>query len=345
MLKPAALVEGDILGIVSPSAPAAGYCPRRFERSLANLTALGFTVLVGEHATARHGHTAGTIEERVVDLHRMFRDDHIKGVIATVGGLNSNQLLDELDYDLLKRHPKILMGYSDITALLLAVHTMTGLVTFMGPALLPQFGEVGGLHPYARKWLRRVLMSDKAPLTLEPSRLTIYEELRWDVDDTRPRREERHPGPRIVRPGLAEGPIIAGNLSTLLILAGTPYLPSLQGAILCIEEDETEAPDVIDRYLIQLRQMGVLAEIAALLVGRFNPAVGFGEGRLLDEVLLAATRGLDVPIAVDFDFGHTDPMFILPNGVLARADFSRRAPRLQLLESAVRVDRPAAAIV
>ncbi len=334
MIKPPRLAEGDTVGIISPASPIASECPRRFERGLANLRAMGFDVRVAPHARTARGYTAGTIEQRVDDIHALFADPAVKAVIASVGGLNSNQLLEHLDYDLLASNPKILMGYSDVTALLLAVQRLTGLVTFLGPAVLPQFGEPGGLHAYTAHWFRRVLMEPGAPLELTPSHRSITEPVRWDVDDTRPRRGVRHRGPRTVVPGAAEGQVVAGNLSTLLVLACSRYWPELDGAILCIEEDESESPASIDRMVTQLRTMGVLARVAALLVGRFHPAVGFSRRDSLPALLKEATRGYHLPIGIDFDFGHTDPMFILPNGVRARVELGE-VPRLELLECAV----------
>lgn len=334
MIKPPHLAEGDTIGVISPASPIASECPRRFERGVAHLQQMGFAVRVARHARASHGHTAGTIEQRVDDVHSLFSDPRVKAVLTSVGGLNSNQLLDSLDYDLIARNPKILMGYSDVTALLVAVQRVTGLVTFLGPAVLPQFGEPGGLHRYTEQWFRRVLMHPEAPLELTPSRRSIHEPVRWDVDDTAPRRGTAHRGPRTLVPGSVEGAVVAGNLSTLLVLAGSRYWPDVDGAILCVEEDESESPASVDRMVTQLRTMGVFRRIAALLVGRFHPGAGFCRAEPLKDVLLTATRGYRLPIAVDFDFGHTDPMFILPNGIRARVELGD-VPRLELLEPAV----------
>ena len=334
MIVPSRLRTGDTIGIVSPASPVAAFCSKRFARGVENLEKMGFSVRVAEHATARHGHTAGTIEDRVSDIHTMFSDTDVRAIITTIGGFNSNQLLEYLDYDLIARHPKILMGYSDITAVLLAIHKMTGLVTFLGPAIMPQFGEAGGLHRYTAEWFHAILMEPTLPIELTPSNLSIHEQLRWDTEDTRPRREEPHPGPRVLKDGVATGPIIAGNLGTMLALASTRYFPDLDGVILCVEDDEEESPGTIDRFLTQLRHMGVFERIVALVVGRFHPSVGFSDRDSLRDIVLTATEGCDIPIAVDFDFGHTDPMFTLPNGVRARVDFRERA-RLQLLEEPV----------
>jgi len=344
VIKPPRLAPGDTIGIISPASPISSECPERFVRGVAHLEGMGFTVRVARHAWARHGHTAGTIEQRIEDIHSLFSDPAVRAVLTSVGGLNSNQLLDGLDYDLIARNPKILMGYSDATALLLAIGRRSGLVTFLGPAVLPQFGEPGGLHAYTARWFHRILMQGEAPLELTPSRRCIDEPVCRDGEGAMPRRGRPHRGPRTLVPGSAEGPIVAGNLSTLLVLACSPYWPDLDGAILCVEEDEGESPASLDRMFTQLRTMGVFERIGALLIGRFPRGIGFGRRDSLKQVLLTAMRGYRLPVAVDFDLGHTDPMFILPNGIRARVELDA-APRLTLLEPAVadRTEQPTGA--
>lgn len=334
VIRPPRLRPGDLIGVVSPSSPVAHFVPRRLKRGLAELERLGFRVRLGRHATEKRGHTAGTIADRVADLHEMFADPEVKGIITTIGGHSSHQLLDELDFDLIAANPKVFMGYSDITALHLGIHARTGLVTFLGPAVLPQFGEAGGLMPYVRQAFQRAVCTASPAGDLEPSPVVVAETLKWDVEDDRPRCTTANPGPRALRSGLARGRIVAGNLGTMLLLAGTPYWPDLRGAILSVEDDETETPASVDRYFTQLRQMGVYDLIAGLVVGRFPPSVGFSAEDSLEEILLTATRGYTFPIGIDFDFGHWDPIFVLPNGVQAELAVGETA-RLAILEPAV----------
>ena len=335
MTRPPPLREGDVVGIVSPASPVPALRPGRFERGVRNLEAMGFGVRVGEHALAVSGHAAGTAEQRVSDLHGMFADDEVRAIICSIGGYNSNAFLDRLDYGLIRRNPKILVGYSDPTSLLLGIHEMSGLVTFHGPTLMPQFGEPGGLHPYTEHWFRKTLMGAAPPGKLHPSGLNIHEYLEWDRDDTRPRREEPYEGPRTVKPGRAEGPLVAGNLCTLATLAGTPYFPDLEGAILCVEISEEENAAWADRYLTHLRLLGIFGKVCALVVGRTHPASGLSDEDPLEKLLLAATDGSDLPIATGCDFGHTDPMLTLPIGPRASVNLTDDEPTLILLESAV----------
>lgn len=325
IVKPAKLSSGDIVGIASPASPVAALCPRRLQRGIACLEDMGFQVIQGEHTSALTGHTAGTIEDRASDLHALYRNPDVKAIIPTIGGYNSHQLLDELDFDLIAQNPKILLGYSDVTALQLGIFSRTGVVTYQGPALLPQFGECGGLLTYTRESFTNVLMVPTPHgYTMRPSETWTEEDLQWDLEDSRARVLQASTGWKVLKRGQASGRIIAGNMSTLLLLAGTPYWPDMSGAILCVEDDETTNVATVDRYLTQLRQMGVYRHISALVVGRFPSATGFSKDDPLEAVLTIATRGYSFPVVYDVDFGHTDPMLILANGVLVSLEADHR---------------------
>lgn len=289
-IKPPTLRPGDTIGVVAPSSGVAALCPRRFERGLADLRQRGFEVCVGAHATGRHGHTSGSIAERVSDLHAMFADDDVAAVITTIGGTCSHQLLEHLDFGLIVDNPKALIGYSDITALHIALLVEANLTTFLGPAVLPQFGEFGGIDPFSADHFGVVLMSGAAAGPVPVSSSWISERLRWDLEDDRPRARTPNPGPRTIKAGTAEGVLVAGNMGTLLLLAGTRWWPRLDGVILCLEDDESETPASIDRYLTQLRHLGVFGQVAGVALGRFDTTVGIDDG-LLDELVLQATDG------------------------------------------------------
>jgi len=318
IIKPCKLSFGDTVGVVSPASGVAAFCPRRLQRGVKCLEDMGFHVIQGDHSSKHTGHTAGSIDERLSDLHAMYRNNDVKAIITTIGGYNSHQLLDELDYELIRKNPKILMGYSDITALLLGIFSQTCTVTYMGPAILMQFGEFGGLFEYTRNCFEQVLMNSANEQIVQPSETWTDESLMWDIEDDRQRRLQQFTGWKILKGGEAVGRIVSGNMSTLLLLAGTKYLPDLTDAILCLEDDETANPAIIDRHLIHLRHMGVYEQISALIIGRFPNKTGFTEGDPQENVLTIATRGYSFPVVYDFDFGHTDPMMILANGVLAR---------------------------
>jgi muramoyltetrapeptide carboxypeptidase len=332
---PRRLEQGDLVGIVSPSSPVAAGTPRRFERGVAELERRGFRVRVGEHARSKTGWTAGTPVDRVADLHAMFVDPEVRAIVCTIGGYNANQLLELLDYDLIAANPKLFVGFSDITALHGAIHARTGLATMLGPALLGQFGEDGGVHDYTWDAFERVAMHAAPAGVFRQPEHWYPERLWWDTQDDRPRRPEPAPPWRTVRDGSGEGPIVAGNVNTLLLLNGTPWSPSLDGALLCLEDDEEYGkPWMVERQLFQLRHLGAFERVAAVAYGRIHPESGFESDEWIDEILLRATAGTKIPVAAGLDFSHTDPLLTLPWGVRARLDTGDEVT-LELLEAAV----------
>ena len=168
-VKPARLSKGDTIGVISPASPAAGRVPRRFERGLRSIEEMGYSVKVGKNARRVRGHKAGFVQERVDDLHEMFRDEKVKAIITSLGGYNSNELLPVIDYELIKKKPKILCGYSDITFLHCGIHSQTGLVTFYGPHILSQFADFGGPIPYTQDYFNRILTQAQPLGKIEPS--------------------------------------------------------------------------------------------------------------------------------------------------------------------------------
>jgi muramoyltetrapeptide carboxypeptidase len=331
---PPRLRPGDTIGIVTPSVPSPATAPRRFQRGIDELERLGFRVRVAANAQGNRGHRSGTIEERLADLHELFGDPGVHAILCAIGGFNSNSLLEALDYELIRANPKLVVGYSDVTALHAAIWAQTGLAVVLGPSLLMQFAEFDGIDAYTWDAWERTLMRPEPAGELGPAREWTDELLRWDEADTRRRERRSNPGPRTIRPGRAEAPVVAANLATLLVLAGTRFWPDLDGALLFVEDDHEEDVARVDRMLTQLRQLGAFERISGLVLGRFPSACELGPGSPLDAVVLEATRGFDFPIAADLDFGHTDPMFCLPWGVRARLD-ARDDVQLALLEPAV----------
>ena len=335
MVLPRRLERGDLVGVVSPSSPGAASVPRRFERGVAELERRGFRVRVGEHARSKTGWTAGVPTDRAADLHAMFADPDVRAIICTIGGYNANQLLELLDYELIAANPKLFVGYSDITALHGAIHTRTGLATMLGPALLPQFGEFGGVDGYTWEAFERVVMRAEPAGVFRQPEHWYPERLWWDEQDDRARMPEPAAPWRTVRAGLAEGPIVAANVNTLLLLNGTPWSPLLDGALLCLEDDEEYGkPWLVERQLFQLRQLGAFDRAAGVAYGRIHPEAGFDSDEWIDEILLRATAGTELPVAVGLDFSHTDPRLTLPWGVHARLDAGDDVT-LELLEAAV----------
>lgn len=301
------------IGIVSPSAPIAAFCPRRFSRGVAALEASGHTVIVGAHAQTQTGFTAGSVVDRVADIHAFFEDPAIDLVMCTIGGYNANDLLDQLDYTAIAQHPKPFIGYSDMTVLIHTLQTRAGVPTYFGPMLLPQFGEYPEPLAFTRTSFERVLKGRGTGEVYDVPVADAWTEefLAWDSADDRPRQMQPHTGWSILRPGTGEGRLSGGNLRTLLALAGTRYQPDTADTILFLEDDAEESPATVQRMLRQAEYIGMLSKIRGLVFGRFQTASGMDD-TTLQTILHDVLGQRDIPVVAGVDFGHTDPQLTLP---------------------------------
>lgn len=326
IIRPPRLEKGATLGVIATSSPIDKAGDALVERGYARLRDKSFEVVEAPNCRTHRGHAAGTIQERVDALHAFFADLNIDGIISFWGGMQTHQLLEYLDWDLIAANPKPLVGYSDLTALTSAITQMTGLVTFSGPAVIT-FAKPT-LFDYSWRCFEQVLMQGGDTLAYEPS--PIFSDNPWYERDDNKMLEQPAPGWTCYREGEASGPIVGGNLGTLLLLAGTPYWPDMQGRILFVEEDEVESSATLDRMFTRARQMGVFDQISGMVIGRMASSVELSEDDSLEMILDDALRGYDFPVMVDVDFGHTDPLLTFPLGVKCRVDAGQGT--LELIE-------------
>ena len=335
IVKPPRLRLGDTIGIVSPSWGGAGEYPHRVERGVKHLESLGFTVKIAPHALNQRGFVSDTVENRVSDLHEMFADPSVRAIVAAIGGNHSCHLLPRLDFELIRAHPTILMGFSDITVLNVAIWAKTGLVTFNGPALLTDFAEYPRMFEYTERSFLNTLGQPEPVGVIEPSRFWTEEFLSWSQkkDIERARHLEPSEGPVWLRQGFAEGALIGGCIESLEHLRGTAFWPDFGDAILFLETSEAKpTPETVDAMLMDYQNMGVLDQIRGLLFGRpmrYSPS----EKQDLYQVLLDRTSAHEFPIVAELDFGHTAPQFVLPIGCRARVDATKES--IEILEGGV----------
>lgn len=310
IVKPKRLAEGDTVGLVLPA--SATFEAEDLVIAREQLEAIGLKVVIGAHAYDRHGYFAGRDRDRADDLNRMFADDRVAGIVCYTGGWGSPRVLPYLDYALIARKPKVLIGYSDITALLNAIHQRTGLVTFHGP--------VGGstLDPYSLENFRKVVMSP------EPAGLLAPPPKRPNDLVDRVNRVLR------LHPGKATGRLAGGNLTLLAALMGTPYEIDTGGAIL-FAEDIREEVYRIDRMLTQLALGGKFERMAGFAFGRCTDcrATNFS----LEDVLRDRFGSGPAPALSGLSFGHIEQKMTLPIGV--RATLDADAGTLSIEEGAV----------
>lgn len=309
------LQKGDMVGIVAPSAPTSTFCPRRMSRGVESIKRMGYKVKLGNTVNKVDGYTAGTIAERVDDIHRMFLDTEVKAIMTTIGGYNANDLLDKLDYDLIKKNNKLFIGYSDITVLLFALMKKSGVQTIMGPMVLPQFGEFPDVLSFTKKSFEFVVSNigtDKEyvlPMSIE----NTEEMLLWDKDDNIKRTMNKNEGWRIIFKGEAEGNLLPVNLNTFSKLIGTEYMVDTKNSILFIEDDDDETPATLQRMLQQFKQAKLLDSVCGIVFGRFQKKSDITEEKLKN-ILISVFDEVNIPIISGVDFGHTDPMLSLPIG-------------------------------
>ena len=322
MLLPPRLNPGDTLAIISPSWGGAGLFPHRVDLGTRQLQLLGFKVVMAPHALSHAGFVSDTAENRAQDVNDMFADPSVKAIISAIGGDHSCHLLPLLDFDLIGAHPKVFMGFSDITVLNVALWAKTSLVTFNGPTLLTDFAEFPHMFPYTQEYFSKAVTRVEPVGLVESSRTWTEEMLDWGTrkDLERPRRMTTSNGWTWLKPGRAEGRLIGGCLESLQHLRGTSYWPDWNSAIFFFEtSEEKPSPETVDGMLMDYENMGVFNKLSGMLVGR-SMYYSDAEKHELDERILERTKGYTFPVVTGMDFGHTAPQFTLPIGVLARVD-------------------------
>lgn len=308
-IKPRAISSGDTIGIV---APAGVFNPVQLNKGIEALKNLGFNVYLGKTVKKlmNKGYLAASDEERAEDINEMFSNDKVKAIFSVSGGYGSMRILPLLNYNLIKHNPKIFVGYSDVTALLIALHQKTGLVVFHGPMVA---SDMYNLSEYTKRYMIKAL--------------TITEPLGEIINPI--------DGPfiRVINDGKAEGEIIGGNLSIIVSTLGTPYEIDTKGKILFIE-DTNEAPYRVDRMLTQLILAGKLNDVSGMIICEFKnydlniPKYTFS----LEEVIQDRIGKLGIPAIYGLCCGHGEHKITLPIGVKATLDATN---------ATLRIDEPA----
>jgi muramoyltetrapeptide carboxypeptidase len=310
ILKPPRLRRGDLIGLVAPASPPVDWT--LIEKGVRYLEGLGYRTRLGRHVGAGHGYFAGTDEQRAEDFNSLLRDREVRAIFAVRGGYGTPRLLPMIDYAAARRDPKIIVGYSDVTALQMALWRRAGLVTFAGPMLASDLGA--RRNRFAEEQLWRLLTS------------------RARVGDLRQPTGQ----PMIKRHGgRAEGRLLGTNLSMLISSLGTPYSPDYRGALLVLE-DVGEQLHRLDRMLTQLRNAGVLRRIRGLILGAFTQCVPSDSARPFlaqEEIIDEMLEWCPQPAVEGFAFGHVAAKVTIPLG--CQASLNADSGSLSVLESAV----------
>lgn len=293
-LIPKALRHGDTIGLISPSSPSPDH--EKIDQAVAYLEKLGYRVKPADHFNSKAENRRELDRRKLHDLHKMFADRSVKAIFCLRGGSGATRLLENLDYDLIAENPKILAGYSDITALSIALYAKTGLITFSGPMLAT---ELHNPSPYTEANFWKILES-----TSSTHQIVNHPD---------------HPV-HVYRKGSVSGTLLAGNLTVLSCLVGTPYLPSMKDS-LPIFEDINEEPYRIDRLLSHLYNAGLLNKCGGILFGQFSKeAMDFDQEHPLLDILNYYTdkTAPHVPIVAGLSYGHIDDLLTVPIGIVCK---------------------------
>ncbi|MBI2990321.1 MAG: LD-carboxypeptidase [Candidatus Magasanikbacteria bacterium] len=325
---PPKLKKGDKVAVVAPSVSLSYFSKSRVARSVKILESLGLSLEWGQHAREMDsGDSSSSIDYRIADLHAAFLDPQIKGIIAVDGGYNCNQLLEYIDWDIIVENPKMFCGYSDITALQNAFFAKTGLVSYSGPCFITWSSAVYKeevLLRYTLDHFRSAVFAKSGnDLVLESSQL-------WRDDCSSGLRP--HKDWWIINEGRAGGTIIGGNLSTVGLLQGTPFFPSLKNSIVFLEDDYESHADIFDRDLESLFQVKESKYVRGLVIGRFEKASKMTKERLV-RIIRSKKQLEQIPVIANVDFGHTVPLFTFPIG--GEASFTARGAFLKSINISV----------
>ena len=291
LLVPSRLLPGDTIGIVAPASP---FEKQKFNEGLTVLQSLGYHTAMPRDLFIKNGYLAGPDRHRADSVNRLFTDKTVKAIVCAKGGFGSLKILPFIDFEAIRNHPKIFVGFSDISALLATLYTKCGLITFHGPMLT----TVADSDQKTRGTMFSVLSSDQ-PLEIAPRKGVT------------------------LQPGCASGPVLAGNLTTLCHLIGTLYAPNLHGHILLLEE-RGEATYRLDRMLTQMKLAGCFKGLVGLALGSFRDCGSYkGIYRIIKDIFNEAS----IPILAGLDVGHGRRNLTIPIGIEATLDADRHVLR------------------
>lgn len=314
-IKPNKLKKGDTIGLITPAGPIN---TEQLESTKSLLNKMGFNTYHTENVLCKKGYLAGTDTERLNDLHLMFKNEKVNAIMCIRGGYGTPRILNDIDYELIRKNPKIFIGYSDITALLQAIYKFSGLITFHGVVGISDFTE------YTLSNFQEILTKSNDILLIEsiPPKENEGDEYQ----------------PYVIENGIAQGELAGGNLALIAALMGTPFEIELEGKILFIE-DIGEAPYKIDRMLTQIILSGKLQKAKGIVLGVFNGCdfnnddITAENSLSLKEVISDRLSGLGIPVMYGFSFGHIANQAIFPVGI--QAELNTDTKTIKLLENTV----------
>ncbi|MCV3763953.1 LD-carboxypeptidase [Companilactobacillus farciminis] len=308
------------IGYFSSSTPITYLSPKRFQRAKDFLTSKGIELQAGSLTKKSDFYRSGSIQARADEINQLIHDETIDVLMATIGGLVTNSILEKIDYDYLQKHPKTIVGYSDATALLLAISTQApACKIFYGPALVASFGDAKEIIDYTWQSFEQVLNNQEVELTAP--KFWTDEAINWE-DYQRPKKMVQNQWHYIKQP-ILEGRIVGGNLNTMSGFLGSKYFPKYtENDLLFIEDAEKDA-SIVEKNFSMLKNFGTFDQVKGVILGKHALFDDLHTGRKPIDILLEVLGNRDLPIIYDFDSCHTVPMMTTPIGAWARFDATK----------------------
>ena len=319
--------DGSVgIGVFSASSPISATVPVRYERGVQYLESKGFHVVNGALCGKKDSYRSGSIRERAAEFNELLYRDDVAILMSAIGGNNTNSILPYIDYDYLKTHPKIIIGYSDTTALLLGIYAKTGLVTFYGPAVAASFGEFPPFVDETYESFSKLLKGYTLPYFYPMPAFWTDEYLNWSEQSRS--KERRENDWLCLREGRVHGRLMGGNLNTMHGIFGTEYMPELRKGDILLIEDSLKDAATVERSFSLMKLAGVFDRVGGLILGKHELFDDCGTGRQPYEILLEVLGDTDIPILADFDCCHTHPMLTLPIGCEIELDAGKKCVTL-----------------
>lgn len=314
---PEKLKSGDEVRIIAPSRSMALIGEDCKKIATERLEKLGLKVTFGKYVDETdEDYMCTSVEHRVEDLNQAFKDINVKAILTVIGGFNSNQLLNYIDYEAIKQNPKILCGFSDITALSNSIYTKTGLVTYSGPHY-SSFGMVKGFE-YTLEYFKKMFFQEQE---FEITSSKEWSDDAWFIDQEN-REFIKNNGMFVINEGIAEGEIVGGNLCTLNLLQGTQYMPNIENKILFLEDDDQAGKVYLmefDRDFQSLIHMPEFKKVKGIVLGRAQKSVEMNNSKWI-KLIKNKPELKNIPVIAGADFGHTTPIFTFPVGGYAKLE-------------------------
>lgn len=317
------LKKGDKIGIFSPSSPASVSEEKRYKRAKAFLEEKGFEIVEGSLTGQSDVYRSGSPKERAGELNELLRNPDIPMIMSMIGGTNANSMLPYIDYGAFKENPKLVVGYSDATAVLLALYAKTGISTYYGPALVPSFGEFEPLVTITYEFFENYFCREQSiPYNIPMSPVWSDEPVNWLEKETE---KTLYPNEWVsVNDGVAEGRLIGGNNNAMYGFIGTEYFPEVKKGDILLIEDCMKNAAIVEKNVAMLKLHGIFDKAAAILLGKHERYDDLGTGRQPIDILLEQLDGRNIPILNGFDTCHTHPMHPLAIGRRVRVDTKQR---------------------